>query len=189
MKSAPPARQALVWLFVIYLVLLVWIVLWKVHVPFIGRDDMRGIKLVPFTSGDGFGASDPYELAANLLFFVPFGVYLRLLVPRWHWGRIVGVTAASSLLLEITQFVIAAGSSDVTDLIVNTAGGLVGVILASLVARGLKGRTDAVMAWVLGVGTALALAAIVFIILSFPRMPQPGSGEVVILTITALQYP
>jgi len=187
MQSAQRVRRTLVVLFVLYLVLLVWIVLWKVHVPFIGRDDMRGIKLVPFTSGDGFGSSDPYELAANLLLFVPLGIYLSLLVPRWHWGRIVAVAAGVSLLLEVAQFILAAGSSDITDLIVNVAGGLVGVIVAAIARRGLKERTGMVMAWVLGIGTVLSLAAIVFIIVSFPRMPQPGSGEVVILSIFPLQ--
>ena len=37
------------------------------------------------------------------------------------------IIAGISLLLEITQYILAIGSSDITDLITNTAGGLLGI--------------------------------------------------------------
>ena len=46
--DAVPDQHPLVALFVIYLVLLVWTVLWKLNVPWIGGDTM--IKLVPFAA-------------------------------------------------------------------------------------------------------------------------------------------
>ena len=39
------------------------------------------------------------------------------------------IIAGISLLLEITQYILAIGSSDITDLITNTAGGLLGCLL------------------------------------------------------------
>jgi glycopeptide antibiotics resistance protein len=164
-------RKALIALFAVYLALLVWAIVWKVHVPFIGRDDMRGIKLVPFAAGDGFGFSDPYELLANLLLFVPLGIYLGALGARGSVPIIVG----TSLALEVAQYVLATGSSDITDVIVNTAGGLVGLLFARVPHKPLV--------WVLGIGTALAIVAIVVVIVSFPRMPQ-GGGIVIQSVVT-----
>lgn len=129
-------RRALIGLFVVYLGLLVWLVMWKLHVPFIGRDDMREIKLVPFVRGGGYGANSPVEALGNLLVFVPFGMYLAALAPGWRWWRAAAAAATLSLVFEVAQYVTAAGSSDSTDVIMNTAGGLVGFGLVALARRG-----------------------------------------------------
>ncbi|MET1016930.1 MAG: VanZ family protein, partial [Leifsonia flava] len=110
----------LVVLFGIYLSLLVWIVLWKLDVPWVGGVQ-RVIKVVPFAATSGNGASAPFEVAMNLVLFVPFGVYLGLLAPRWSWWRAGGTVAGASLALEVTQYVLAVGSTDVTDVLVNAA--------------------------------------------------------------------
>lgn len=119
-------RRALTGLFVVYLGLLVWLVMWKLHIPFIGRDDMREIKLVPFVRGGGYGANSPVETLGNLLVFLPFGMFLAALAPGWRWWRAAAAAAALSLAFEIAQYVTAAGSSDVTDVVMNTAGGILG---------------------------------------------------------------
>jgi glycopeptide antibiotics resistance protein len=93
----------------------------------------RDIKLIPFLSGDGFGASAPPEVVANVLIFVPFGVYLGLLAPAWMWWKTASVLAGASLVLEIAEYVLAVGRSDISDVIANAAGGLVGLGILSLV--------------------------------------------------------
>ena len=162
-------RKTLIALFVIYLALLVWVILWKAHLPFIGRDDMREIKLVPFVSGEGYGSSAPVELLVNLLLFVPLGMYLAALRARLPALIVIGVSVA----LEIAQFVLATGSSDVTDVIVNTAGGLIGLGLFTA----LRPKLPALVG-VLGVANVLALVAIAVYTRSFPVMP-PGGGVVI----------
>ena len=178
-------RRVFVLLFVIYLILVVWIVLWKVHVPFIGRDDMREVKLIPFASTAAYGPSAPREVVANLLVFVPFGVYLGALGPRLRWWRATAVVAGASVLLEVAQYATAAGSSDVTDVIANTAGGLVGFLALAAVNRRLRSRTVVVMTWALATGTVIALVAIGAVIASFPRIAQPDQGTVTIISSVA----
>jgi glycopeptide antibiotics resistance protein len=151
--------SAVVVLFAVYLVLLVWIVLWKLEVPWVGEESRRVIKLVPFVPGDGTGASRPLEVVANVLLFVPFGVYLGLLGRAWPWWKATAVLAASSLGLEIAEYVLAVGSSDATDVIANTAGGLAGFGLLAVVRRRLDGRTAAVMTRACAVGTVVLLVA------------------------------
>jgi glycopeptide antibiotics resistance protein len=138
-------RRALAGVFAVYLVLLVWLVMWKLHLPFIGRDDMRELKLTPFAEDDGYGASSPVEVLGNLVVFLPLGVFLRFLAPGWGWWRVAAAAAALSLAFEIGQYVTAAGSSDVTDVITNTAGAVAGFALsrrpAASPARGARRRS------------------------------------------------
>src|SRR3954447_10886292 len=118
-------------LFAIYLGIVVWAVLWKLGVPSVGSVE-RVIKIVPFVATATNGASRPFEVMMNLVLFVPFGVYLGLLRPCWPWWRAGAAVAGTSLLLEITQFILATGSTDATDVVVNTAGGLLGLRLLTL---------------------------------------------------------
>jgi glycopeptide antibiotics resistance protein len=161
-----PERQGehvlLVVLFVVYLVLLIWIVLWKLAVPWVGEAALlpHPIKLVPFLPSTEAGASAPVEVVTNILLFVPFGLYLGLLAPSWQRWKVTGVFVGASLVLEITQHVLSTGSFDITDVIVNSAGGLAGLGLITLVRRRYQARTAAVMIRVCLIGTVLSLLAI-----------------------------
>jgi len=174
------ARRILLLLFAVYLVVLVWVVLWKLHEPFIGRDDMREIKLVPFLSTTGFGLNAPFELVGNLLLFLPLGAYFALLVPAGRWWQAALVAAGLSVALELIQFVTAVGSSDVADVLVNTLGALAGFGALVLVRRRLRRRLLPVVTWVMAVGTVLALVAAGVQIASFPRMPADGGVILVV---------
>ena len=127
-------------LFALYVAMLVWVVVWKLEVPHIGRGGIREVKLVPFAPDACDGASAPSEVLANVLLFIPFGVYLGLLAPTWPWWRITGTIVAASLSLEVAQYALAVGSADITDLITNTAGGLAGLGLLALARRRLDGE-------------------------------------------------
>lgn len=177
--SAPRLRRILVALFAVYLVLLAWVVLWKLHLPAIGRDEEREIKLLPFLSAGSYGINAPFELGANLLLFVPFGVYLGALLPRWRWGRVALVAAGASVTLEVAQYVLATGSSDTADVLLNTAGALAGFGMLTLARR--RRSRPGVLVIVMAVGTALAIAVAAVVIASFPELPPPGDDGVVIV--------
>jgi len=191
--TAPPIAPArartrpwLVALFAVYLGLLVWLVLWKLEVPWVGTGARRTVKLVPFVSTAANGPSKPSEVLGNVLVFVPFGVYLGLLVPAraswrawWRtWPRSVGLVALASVALEVAQYVLAVGSSDVSDVLANTAGGVAGLVLVAVVRLVLRGRTAAVLTGLCAVGTVVALLATAAFVASPVRYgPQPGDGQ------------
>lgn len=84
----------------------------------------------------------------NLLLTLPFGVYLRGYF-RCGWGRTAAACFLLSLFFELTQltglYFLYPGSYrifDVDDLLVNTAGGLAGYLLASLATRLRPGRAE-----------------------------------------------
>jgi glycopeptide antibiotics resistance protein len=151
-------RAATIVLFVVYLVLLAWIILWRLEPPYVGATT-RVIKLVPFVATRGFGASAPGEVLANVLFFVPFGLYVGLLAPSWSWWKVGAVIAGTSVVFEALQFVLAVGSTDITDVITNTTGGLAGFALLALLRRRGRERVDARTARVVGILTVLGVLA------------------------------
>jgi glycopeptide antibiotics resistance protein len=125
-----PRSRLVVAAFVVYLVLLAWIILWKLEVPWVGAAAglPRPIKLVPIVPSGDAGGSKPLEVVANVLLFVPLGLYLGLLT-RWRWWAVLAAAAGFSLALEVTQHLISVGSFDSTDVIVNTIGGALGFVI------------------------------------------------------------
>lgn len=107
-------------LFVAYLAFLAWAILWKFGTPQVGGTD-RIINLTPFA------ANTTAEMGFNLLVFVPFGIYLSLVAPRWAPTGKLMLLGGSSALLETAQYALAIGRTDITDLILNAAGGAAGI--------------------------------------------------------------
>jgi glycopeptide antibiotics resistance protein len=154
-----PRRALLVALFAVYLVLLVWVVLWKLQVPYVGAAAglPRPIKLVPFVASGDAGPSAPGEVVANIAFFLPYGVFLGLLARRWRWWQAGLLMLGSSLALEVLQHALSVGTFDVTDILTNTVGGLLGLGIVALVRRRSPDRGVAVLSWAVASATVLAL--------------------------------
>jgi len=119
-------------LFVLYVLLLVWVVLFKLRFPLNlgGMHRVREVNLIPFYHGNVPEGDDPWmgDLL-NGLIFVPFGFLLR---KSFHikvgWCVLIG--AGLSLAFELAQYIFSIDSTDITDLITNTLGGAAGVGLA-----------------------------------------------------------
>ena len=106
--------------------------------PLVIAPELAGLRvyLVPF------GALEP-SVFLNLLLTVPLGFLLPLALPRRRAGTAIVAGLAIVVGIELVQFVTSLvwGSSrvaDINDVIVNTAGLLIGVLLVTLVRRGLR---------------------------------------------------
>ena len=69
-------------LFAFYLIMLTWIILFKLALSPSDLPHLRTVNLIPL--GDPLrvnGQADYGEVMQNLLAFVPFGIYLGLLLP------------------------------------------------------------------------------------------------------------
>lgn len=157
------ASRLLIAAFVIYLALLAWIILWKLEFPYVGAAALlsRPIKLVPFLAAGDADASAPLEVVANMLLFVPFGVYLGLLAPHWRWWKAGIVFLVASLLLEVVQHLLSIGTFDTSDVISNGAGGLAGLGLIAFLRGRLEARTLSRIALVFTLVAVIAVAAFV----------------------------
>lgn len=115
-------------LFVIYLLFLVWVILFKMEFSINRMERVRIYNLIPFYYEQNHNVRFHLtEIRNNILAFIPMGIYLSLLFPRQSFGRKATIIFAFSLFLECSQYGLAVGRFDVTDLITNTTGGLVGV--------------------------------------------------------------
>lgn len=161
-------RVILILAFAVYLVLLAWVVLWKLEVPWIGDAAglARPIKVVPFVPSGDAGASTPAEMLINLGLFVPFGLFVGTLAPTWSWWQAGVAALGTSLILETVQHLISTGSFDTTDLVINTAGALIGWAVFAAVRRTANDRTTVVMTRVCVIISALTLVAVVAFVAS-----------------------
>ena len=131
-------------LFLIYLALLVWIILFKLQFSISDLDKIRSINFIPFHYDKEIGvAFHLTEVLENVLIFVPMGIYLQMLMPKVKLYAKIMMIAGTSFLLETTQYVLAIGRSDITDVLTNTVGGLLGLIVYLMVARLIGNRIKA----------------------------------------------
>lgn len=114
-------------LFIIYFCVLLWILIFKLGVRF-SYMESRSVNLIPF-NGALFsnGKIDFSEMILNILIFVPLGTYTGLLFERWNSGRKYFFFFLISLMLEGFQFIFKIGAFDITDIITNTIGGIIGL--------------------------------------------------------------
>lgn len=145
-------------LFVIYLLALTWLILFKLQFSIPNMTEGRIINLIPLLgSFDAGGVLRFAEIRVNLLAFIPFGIYICMLKAKWSFGKKVVAIAALSLTFEIIQFLFAIGRADVTDVLSNTLGGMIGIGVYALLSKVLKGRTNQVINGLAAVFTVLAV--------------------------------
>lgn len=116
-------------LFGVYCILLIWIILFKLSASLEDIKMMTGhraVNLIPFYY-DNEVSMHLSEVIKNLLIFIPFGLYLGML--GMGLGKSVLTGFIFSLTMELCQYIFAIGGSDITDIITNTLGTLIGATL------------------------------------------------------------
>ncbi len=118
--------------------------LFKLQFSISDLDKVRSINLIPFHYDKEVGAAFHLtEVLENFLIFVPMGIYLQMLLPRTKLYVKFMLIAGTSFLLETMQYILAVGRSDITDVLTNTAGGLLGLAVYSMAARLIGNRIKA----------------------------------------------
>lgn len=116
-------------LLVVYLIVLIWILLFKLGVQFsyMGK---RSVNLIPFgQSLTSNGKIDFSEIILNVIIFVPLGVYAGVLFKRWSFKSRIFFILLIAFLIEVLQYILRVGAFDITDVITNSSGGLIGLII------------------------------------------------------------
>lgn len=115
-------------LFIIYCVLLIWIILFKLSFStneITNLVKVNPINLIPFRYYNG-ARSHLKEIIQNIIIFIPFGVYLKML--NKNNKQVILYGFIFSLVLEISQFIFKLGACDITDIITNTSGTILGLL-------------------------------------------------------------
>jgi len=92
---------------------------------------LMNISLIPFIEFSYMSRRSVwYNIIGNLLLFIPLGILLPCLSPRYkNIFRAVAFGAVTSLLIECSQLFTLYRVTDIDDLIVNVIGTLVGYLL------------------------------------------------------------
>jgi len=116
-------------LFIIYLIALFWILLFKLGVRFSYMEN-RSVTLIPFNEPlISKGNIDGSEIILNVVIFIPLGVYAGVLYKRWSFGNKLLFFCLTSLSLEAIQYILRIGAFDITDIITNMLGGMIGLVI------------------------------------------------------------
>lgn len=153
-------------LFVIYLVILIWIILFKLQLSISDLDHNRNINLIPFYYATSVGTRFHLtEVLENVFIFAPYGIYLCMLRNEPRFWQKVALILGSSLALEIAQYILAVGSSDITDVITNTFGGIFGIGVYYLIVKCLRNRerADVIITILAVIVTLMLLGGIIII--------------------------
>lgn len=123
-------------LLIVYLLMLTWIIVFKMQFSFESLGRFRAINLLPFQgSAMANGVIDRSEIINNVIAFIPFGILLRTLWNEKPFLQQVAPLFLTSLVYEMTQYILMNGATDITDLMMNTLGGLIGLGIAWLFFR------------------------------------------------------
>jgi glycopeptide antibiotics resistance protein len=168
MNTAPiPQTQRVltIVLFAIYALVLVGVILFKF--PFSYQEDGSGrvLNLIPLAGSyreDGGLRVD--ELVENVLIFVPLGLYLSMVARSWSFWKKTLLILGATVAFEVVQYVFVLGRADITDVLTNAIGGVLGIGVYVLLTRALKAKTDRVINVVALILTVAALAELGFLL-------------------------
>lgn len=153
-------------LFAIYSTVLLWIILFKMQFSLQDISTIRYINVIPFEKPMVTNGVNYSEMYLNALIFAPFGMYLAMLKPKWSILSQVALITLVRLSFEGLQYIFMLGSSDSTDLLMNTAGGLLGIIFYKVTVTLAKTRAHSLLIGFALVGMLLFLATAALLIIA-----------------------
>lgn len=126
-------------LMLFYLLALIWVIVFKMEFSIKDFPQIRNINLIPFSQPAIVnGKTDISEIILNVVAFIPYGLFLHTLMDKKPILRKILIIFATSFTFELIQYIFAIGASDITDIISNTLGGIVGLVISMLMAKLLK---------------------------------------------------
>lgn len=155
-------RYFTAFLFAVYLLALIWIIVFKLHFSLSDIPYYRSVNLIPL-KGSAYGQLSA-EVLNNVYIFIPFGIYLSMLKGEWSFWQKTLTIAFVSITFECLQYLFAIGASDITDVIGNTLGGIIGIVIYALFHFILKSQTNKILN---GIALFVTLGIPLFLIFSF----------------------
>ena len=97
----------------------------------------RSYNLIPFKSIWDYVVGNNHvpksfiadNILGNIVVFIPYGLYLQVIQKRKAFARSLLIVIITSVAIEIIQFIFGLGASDIDDVILNTCGGIIGILL------------------------------------------------------------
>ncbi len=147
-------------LFAIYLIVLFWILLFKLGVQFSYMGN-RNVNLIPFSDGK----IDVGEIILNVVICVPLGIYAGVLFKRRPFGTKLFFFFLISSMFEVLQFILRVGAFDITDIITNTLRAIIGLMIFKAIEKLFKNsvKTQKFINIIAAIGTVLMISLLLLL--------------------------
>jgi len=145
-------------LFIIYLIALFWILLFKLGVRFSYMEN-RNVNLIPFDK------IDVAEIILNVVIFIPLGIYAGVLFKRWGFVKKLVFFFLISLMFEVLQLIFRIGAFDITDIITNILGGIIGSLIFEAIEKLFNNsvKSQKFITIIAAIGTALMISLLLLL--------------------------
>lgn len=142
-KNSTLANKLTALLLIIYSVVLFWIIVLKLNISF-SYKGTQNVNLIPFREPLLYnGRIDYNEIFLNVLIFVPLGLYVGILFKKLSIAQKIFSFLMVSLFCEVCQFILKIGAFDITDIINNTFGGIIGLLFFKVLEKALNSPVKA----------------------------------------------
>lgn len=127
-------------LFWIYIAALLWLTVFRENFSLSNLMTNGSLNLelftayIPFLRG-GFILLFIYLFVGNIVCFIPLGGYLIWRNPNFSVWKATLVGFCLSFAIEVSQFVFGVGVTELDDLVLNTAGTLIGAVFMRVIQR------------------------------------------------------
>ncbi|MGX9756122.1 VanZ family protein [Clostridioides difficile] len=123
-------------IFFLYVLITIRIILFKdVPIYAIFKGGFRSVNLIPFYTVWEFITDSNISftraianIIGNIGIFIPMGIFLPVVLKKSDKKTIIIIISLISLGFELIQYILAIGSSDIDDVILNSLGGILGII-------------------------------------------------------------
>lgn len=154
-------------LFGIYVIILSWIIVFKMQFSFDTLPYIRSINLIPFAESVIVnGKIYISEIIDNLIVFIPVGLYIGMLGKEDKFYKKIIPIFLLTLIFESLQYILHIGATDITDIIMNTLGGIVGIIIINVLYKLFKNneKVDKVLNILATICTVLVIGLMIILI-------------------------
>ncbi|EJO5348468.1 VanZ family protein [Clostridium botulinum] len=122
-------------LFIVGLVFYIIFLLWNIPFKYVSplqvfspdRYFSRTLNLIPFNELIFNGNYDKLDIWGNVILFIPLGIYMNIINKNTHIYINICRIFVISFIFEAGQYIFGIGASDITDIITNTIGGIIGI--------------------------------------------------------------
>ena len=155
-------------LLIFYLIVLTWIIVFKMQFPFSGSlSEIRNINLIPFGGSLIVNGEISFsEIIKNALVFIPFGILIGVLWDKKTFVKKILPIILTSFIFETLQFIFGIGASDITDIISNSLGGVIGVAITIVISKIFKNNWQKIINVISLIGCIVLTLFITMLILA-----------------------
>ena len=155
-------------LLIFYLIVLTWIIVFKMQFAFSGSlPEIRNINLIPFGGSLIVNGEISFsEIIKNALVFIPFGILIGVLWDKKSFVKKILPIILTSFIFETLQFIFGIGASDITDIISNSLGGVIGVAITIVISKIFKNNWQKIINVISLIGCIVLTLFITMLILA-----------------------